>query len=189
MKRWIKASEEYENNLGEACINAWEYALDQAGLQEEDIHVLSYDEIKTFEKILERELKNRHVDLSYKSAVIPQEGRGSQIEGLKIGGNVGAVADNLIRGVTKKAWHAVSKEENVETIEFANDSGMEIYTQDKYGYCVPSNAQKALKLVGAGDYTQYAGHGSQQYIDDTKVTVYEDDFGNVKVARTTLRYD
>ena len=170
-------------------MNAWFKALSQAGLEEEDVHCLSYEEIKNFKKILERELNNRHVNLPYQSLVIPQNGEGTQIEGLKIGGNTSAIADSLIRGIINKAWQVVPKKEAASTIEYADDSGMEIYTQDKFGYCVPSNYAKAMKLIGAGDDTQYSGHGSQQYIDVTNVTVYEDYFGNVKVARSTLRYD
>lgn len=186
MKRMIRAAEDYENNLSDAIKNAWFKALQECDLEEEDIHVLSYDEIKQFQKALETELSNRKVDLSRKSIVVEQTGEGTQVEGLKVGGNVVGIASDLIRGVIKKAWEPLSKE---YWEEYLSDDSVDIYEEDKYGYCNPITSKKALQLIGLGDKTQYSGQGSQSYIDETKVSVYEDYFGNLKVARRVVRYD
>lgn len=190
MKRWIHASEEVENNIGEAIINAWAAALKECDLQEEDVHELTYDEVKNLEKVLEKNLRDRKVDLSFKSYFIPNNGEGFAIQGMKVGGNTGAIANTLIRGCNKIAWTPIpNQKEAVEYIEYAADQGNKIYMGDKFGYCVPISEQKAYDLIGAGNTTQYSGYGSQSYIDVTTVTVYEDYFGNIKVNRSTLRYD
>ena len=186
MKRMIRATEDYENNLSDAIKNAWFKALQECDLEEEDVHVLSYKDINQFQRALEGELRNRHVDLSGKSIVVDQTGEGTQIEGLKVGGNVGGIASDLIRGVIKKAWEPLSQE---YWEEYLSDDSVAIYEEDKYGYCNPITSKKALQLIGSGDKTQYSGYGSQSYIDETKISVYEDYFGNLKVAVRVARYD
>lgn len=185
MKRWIKGSTA-SAEMSEAIFNAWEKSLEQADLQEEDIHTLTYAEVKDFEKILERNLKDNQVDLSFKSMFLPSVGNGLAIQGMKVGGNTGAIANSLIRGCNKLAWTPLYDQS--EASDYL-DNAPAIYTEDKYGYCIPSSKSKALSLIGAGNKTQYSGYGSQSYIDETKVTVYEDYFGNIKVDRSTLRYD
>ena len=186
MKRMIRASEDYENNLSDAIKNAWFNALKACDLDEEDIHILDFKDIHEFQKALERELKNRSINLAGKSIVIEQTGEGTQIEGLKVSGNVGGIASDLIRGVIKKAWEPLSKG---YWEEYLSDDSVDIYEEDKYGYCNPISSNKALNIVGLGNKTQYSGQGSQSYIDETKVSVYEDYFGNLKVARRVVRYD
>ncbi len=191
MKRMIKANSDDFKEMGQDIIEAWNAALTKLNIYEENIHTMSYEEIKKFEKVLQQELRDRQVDLSFKSLILPSQGQGFQIEGMKVGGNIGGIANNLIRGVIKKAWGApFGKGHNlIEIIEDAESSGQNIYIEDKYGYCVPASANKAISLISKGDTTQYSGYGSQSYIDQTNVSVYEDYFGNVKVDRTTLRYD
>lgn len=188
MKRYIRANDN-ANDISDAIKNAWFQALKDCDLEEEDVHVLSYKEASQFQKALERELDNRHIDLSFKHLTIAQNGDGTMIEGLRVGGNSGGIANSLIRGIIKNAWEPLSRGHWEKYIQDAEEQDDAIYEQDKYGYCNPVTAKRALQLIGLGDKTQYSGHGSQQYIDDTTVNVYMDAFGSIKVNRSTVRYD
>lgn len=189
MKRYIRSNDDIVAETGEAIVDAWSTALKACDLYEEDIHCLSYNEVKKFKPVVERELRKRGIDLSGRSMVIPQNGEGFAIEGMSVGGNAEAIVDRLIRGCIKSAWGKVDPEEAIEVIKDAASIGNKIYLKDKFGYCDPVSLERALAVAQAGDSTQYSGQGSQSYIDETKVTVYEDYFGNVKVARTVARYD
>lgn len=190
MKRWIKAAS-VSNNVGEQIIQAWNEALAACNLYEEDVHTLNYEGAKKLQQAVERELRNRSVDLSFKSIILPQNGEGFAVEGMKVGGNVGGVASDLIRGCIKEAWTPVDMSSTTaeDELDYAASHDVNVYIGDKYGYCELSTPQKALKLFQKGDKTQYNGYGSQGYIDETKVKMYTDYFGNIKVDRRTVRYD
>lgn len=185
MKKLILCSS-HVADISDNIFDAWEQALDTAGIAEEEIHLLDYNSIASFEKILERKLDGQGVDLSFTSLVLPEEGNGLAIQGLKVGGNKGGIANSLIRGVIRSAWEPIDPDENpIEAIDDANS----VYIQDKYGYCSPASAEEAASLVSQGNRTQHSGYGSQQYMDITNVHVYRDYFGNIKLNRSALRYD
>lgn len=176
----------HASDISDNIFDAWEQALDTAGIAEEEIHLLDYNSIASFEKILERKLDGQGVDLSFTSLVLPEEGNGLAIQGLKVGGNRGGIANSLIRGVIRSAWEPIGPDEDpIEAIDEANI----VYIQDRYGYCYPTSAERAASLVSQGNHTQHSGYGSQQYMDITNVHVYRDYFGNIKLNRSTLRYD
>ena len=190
MKRWIKAASG-TSSVGKEIIDAWNGALAACNLYEEDVHTLNYERAKKLQSAVERELRNRNVDLSFKSVILPEEGKGFAVEGMKVGGNVGGIANDLIRGCIREAWEPVDMTSTTaeDELNWAADHDVNVYVEDKYGYCVPATPQKALKLMQVGNRTQHSGYGSQSYIDETKVKMYTDYFGNIKVDRSTVRYD
>lgn len=208
MKRWIKASStcnwvdkgseanvraanDVDLSVGERIIDAWNAALAACNLYEEEVHTLNHERAKKLQSAVERELRNRNVDLSFKTMFLPQDGEGFAVEGMKVGGNVGGIANDLIRGCIKEAWEPVDMTSTTaeDELDYAASHDVNVYIGDKYGYCDLSTPQAALRLFRKGNKTQYSGYGSQGYIDDTKVTMYTDYFGNIKVDRRTVRYD
>lgn len=173
-------------DISDNIFDAWEEALKAASMSEEQIHLSDISFISRFQKILENKLSQKGVDLSFTSLVLPEEGNGLAIQGLKVGGNTVGIADSLIRGVIRSAWEPIDPDEDpIEAIDEANI----VYIQDRYGYCYPTSAERAASLVSQGNRTQHSGYGSQQYMDITNVHLYRDYFGNIKINRSTLRYD
>lgn len=183
MKRWIRASEEVKG-ISDDIYEAWVNALETTGIDEDDVHLLTYEDAKRLEKELAANLRKNGIDLSFKYTVIRGTG-GSEIEGLRVAGNTGAIANNLIREVMKRAWEPAMP----NAIEYAKKNNTDFYVKDKFGYCKPASAAEVERIVALGDDTQHHGYGSQAYIDVTETDLKQDYFGNILVSRSTLRYD
>ena len=186
MKRYIRANlreeetiswEENPQVLGDVIEDCWYEAMTKLGLEPDEIHLLDYKHAKEFEQELVKQLRSQGVDLSYKSVTL--------WPGMTVSGNTTAIANDLVRRDIKDNWYKA--EVDAQDIEEADH--YTIYEKDRYGYPQKCSKSRALSLLGIKTGFSDHGYGSQAYSDETKRTCFRDEFGNIMIDVSVLRWD
>lgn len=179
MKRYVNATETIQDEMLRDEINeAIDIGLDSVGEDGSTIHTADWDRAEAAEKSIERELRKRNIDLSYK-AINTDYGR--------VAGNPNSIANMAIRNSIKSDWSEVDLTEDFWDDLYSEN--YKIYEEDRYGYCKPISVERAEQLLRHPTGSSHQGYGSQAYIDKTTRKVYRDWDDNIKIDISVVRWD